>query len=133
MTRDIGIVVEVTAADAARLASGLGVVFGAEADRIREAIGRQSLFNRLYLDPGTLSDSSPRMVHVVDLFLVIRELLDGRLAADARNLLDEVLPGATWRAVVRAAAHGADAAAARARPEEVRGALWCCRLSGRSR
>ena len=44
MTRDIGIVVEVTAADAARLASALGEEFGAEADCIREAIGRQSLF-----------------------------------------------------------------------------------------
>jgi hypothetical protein len=50
MTRDIDIVVEVTAADAARLASALGEEFGAEAERIREAIGRQSLFNVIHRD-----------------------------------------------------------------------------------
>ena len=74
------------------------------------------------------------MVHVVDLFLVIRELLDGRLAADARNLLDEkdhqeqrgVQLCGRPRTVRTLRRLGQDL-------KEVRGALWCCRLSGRSR
>jgi hypothetical protein len=73
-------------------------------------------------------------------FLVIRELFDGRLAADAQKLLDDFCaaaradgyslggsdpspggtapPPRTCRTAVQAAACGADVAAARARPEE---------------
>lgn len=48
MTRDIDIVVEVTPADAPRLASVLGEEFGADADLIRAAIVRQQLFNLIH-------------------------------------------------------------------------------------
>ena len=48
MTRDIDIVVELTPADAPRLAAALGDEFGADPDRMRDAIARRRLFNVIH-------------------------------------------------------------------------------------
>ena len=48
MTRDIDLVVQLEPADAERLAAALGSDFGADADMLRAAIARRSMFNVIH-------------------------------------------------------------------------------------
>jgi hypothetical protein len=50
MTRDIDLVAQLEPADATRLAAALGDEFGADADTLRAAISRRSLFNVIHRD-----------------------------------------------------------------------------------